>query len=261
MTETRLNERPLQRPSILFATYFKYELIGYLREPAAVFFGTVFPLLLLLLLGNVFTGEIHGDIRFVDALAPGLVVMIAASLGVVSITVWMSEQRTLGYLRRHRVMPVSPAVYGGSQAMVAIAMFFISSTLLLIVTAIAFGIPTEINTLGFLTVSAVSIVPMFGIGILLGSLRIGMRSAQMVATIAFFVIMAGSGLAVAREQLSPWLYSVTGLLPMSTLMEAAVDTYALGGTLGGYVLPLLAMVVLGLAFGAAGIWRIAREDV
>ena len=86
----------------------------FARDPIALFFGFIFPGLLLLLLGLFFPGfdepsaDLGGD-RYIDVYAPLVLALGLATLGLVTLPPILGTYRQFGILRRLRTTPVHPA--------------------------------------------------------------------------------------------------------------------------------------------------------
>ncbi len=110
------------------------------RDPIALFFGLVFPTVLLLALGSFFPGfdepaaDLGGD-RWIDAYTPVAIGMGLATLGLVTLPPILGTYRQFGILRRLRTTPVHPARLLTAQMAVHVVVAILA-TLLAMLTAI-----------------------------------------------------------------------------------------------------------------------------
>lgn len=83
----------------------------FYREPAAMFFTVVFPIMLLFIFGSIYGNEateFFGGVGFVDTAVPAFTSMIIAMTGLLSITVIFTTYREQGILRRLQSTPIKP---------------------------------------------------------------------------------------------------------------------------------------------------------
>ena len=77
----------------------------FVRDPIGLFFGLVFPTVLLLLLGSLYPGfdepsaDLDGD-RYIDVYSPVALVLGLATLGLVTLPPILGTYRQFGILRR-----------------------------------------------------------------------------------------------------------------------------------------------------------------
>ena len=87
----------------------KMELKLQFREPIALFFTLVFPVMLMIFFGSIFGNEAEdslGGYGQVDLSVPGYIGMIIGTIGMLNIPVALANYRDQGILRRLRVTPL-----------------------------------------------------------------------------------------------------------------------------------------------------------
>ena len=85
----------------------------FVRDPIALFFGLVFPAVLLVMLGLFFPGfdEPASDLdgaRYIDVYSPVALVLGLATLGLVTLPPILGTYRQFGILRRLSTTPMPP---------------------------------------------------------------------------------------------------------------------------------------------------------
>lgn len=232
----------------------RIEMLLFVREPAAVFFTLVFPMVMLLFLGVAYGTESTDGVRFIDEYVPHIVVTIAVNLGVLGVAINIAECRASGVLRRYRLAPVPMWWFWFSQVVVGLLMFALATLALLGVVAPVYGVLMA-SPAQFALAVLVGLAFTFATGVLLGSLDLPARSVQIIGTGLFFLLFMGSGAAIPRDSFPRWLELLTAVNPMTPVVDASVDAY-LGRSMAAE-LPGLALV---LAAAAAVVWIARRKS-
>jgi ABC-2 type transport system permease protein len=217
------------------------EILLFLREPAAMFFTLVFPMALLLFVGLAYSGSDDTGTRYIDLYVPQIVATIAVNLGVLGVAINIAECRESGVLRRYRLAPVPMWWFWLSQVVVGLLMFVLSAALLLGVVSVTYGVRLD-DPVPFAAVTLLGLAVAFVIGVLLGNLRMPVRSVQIIGTSVFFVMFLGSGAAVPRSSFPEWLRLVTAVNPMSPVVDASTSAY-LGRPLRPHLVAIGVLVV------------------
>lgn len=208
------------------------------REPAAVLFTLLLPLVLLTLngsAGNVPRPDLGGA-GIVDVLLPGYLVYVMATSAIMSLAETLADYRDRGILRRMRISPLRPWQILGSHALTHLAMSAVGAVVLVAVGVAAFDLRLPAAwapTVLALVVSAASIV---ATGFLLGSVLPTVRTTQAVAAGLYFPAIFVSGALFPRETLPEFARLIGDWLPMTYAVRAlreawvdgAVDLPALG---------------------------------
>ena len=132
ITETRPAELRGHRRSPT-ATLALTEAKLFMREPIALFWGVVFPLVLLIVIGSTSSDKAskqYGGLRFIDVYVPVLMVFVLTIVAVNALPAVLASYRDKGYLRRLATTPVGARRLLGVQlglnlAVVAAAMVVI----------------------------------------------------------------------------------------------------------------------------------------
>jgi ABC-2 type transport system permease protein len=220
------------------------EALLFWREPAALFFTIAFPVLLLLLIGVTFgSQEIGGGFRLIDIYAPGLLAMVIASLGLISIPITLANYREEGILKRYQVSPLP--LWGLIVAHLAVngLMFLISAVLVVGLGAAIFQIYLGGNFAGLFVAALLSLGAFFGIGLALASLTSSVRTAQAVGNVVYFVLLFTSGLTAPRSEFPEWLQRATDYLPLTLVVDMFAGLW-LGASLSDYWPTLLYLLVI-----------------
>ena len=118
----------------------------FARDPIALFFGLLFPGLLLLLLGLFFPGfdEPSTDLdgaRYIDIYAPIALALGLATVALVTLPPILGTYRQFGILRRLHTTPVHPARLLRAQLVVHIGVALIAAAVAIVVAVAVFDVP------------------------------------------------------------------------------------------------------------------------
>jgi ABC-2 type transport system permease protein len=202
----------------------------YLREPTIVFWGLVFPAVLLGVLGAIPSFREHsadlGGRRVIDLYVPITAALVLAMLAVSALPSVLVDYRRRGVLRRLATTPVGPARLLGAQLAVNAALVVTALAVLLVLGAALYGVGLPANAAGYLLTLALALAALLAFGLLLASLAPTPRAAGAIGTMLFFPMMFFAGLWVPREAMSPALQDVSDLTPLGAAvagLQAAAE--------------------------------------
>lgn len=228
----------------------KTEMKLYLRDPMAVFFALLFPLMMLFLFGSIFGNEPDPDLGgrgSVDVSVPGYIAIIVATNAIMGLPINLATYRAGGVLRRFRATPLPPSVVLGSQVAVGLIFTAVGSVLLVIAGRMFFGLhlPEDPGiVLGAVMLSAASI---FAFGFILASVLPNARTAQSVAMVVFFPMMFLSGAALPRQLLSATIQDVAQALPLTHVVTLVDGAWSGAGWNPAAMVVLSGVMVAGVA--------------
>lgn len=220
------------------ATLTRVEASLLLREPAAVLFTLGLPLILLTLNSGVDAGPT--GVGVLEALVPGLLVYMLATLAVMTLPETLADYRDRGILRRYRVTPLRSWQIVGSHACTQLALGTAGAVLLVVVALIAFDVsaPASWPLVAFAFVSSAACLLSFGF--LLGAVLPTVRTTQAVAAGLYFPAIFLSGAVWPSEALPELAQTLGRALPLTYAVNAlreawsggSVDLVAVGVLLG-----------------------------
>lgn len=196
----------------------------FLREPAAVFFTLLLPLLLLVL--NTGRPEAAaGGPSVADVLVPGYVAMVMATAGIMALPETIATYRERGVLRRMRLTPLASwkvlAAHGGVQLVVTTVGLVV---LILAATVVAdMALPAAWLRLAATTLLAMASV--LTTGFLLASLLPTARTTRAVAAALYFPMIFLSGAVAPRDQLPELARTIGDVVPLTYAVSALRDAW------------------------------------
>lgn len=195
----------------------------FLREPAALFFTLVFPMLLLVVFGVIFGNE-PGQfgppgIGYLDVQVPALAGLIIGTTGLIGIPTGTATMRELGVFRRYRATPVRPTLILASDIIVNLGLALVGLTLLVALGRALFGLRVAGSWPIVLAGFAFAACAFFALGYLIASLSPTARVAQTVGMGLFFPMMFVSGAAFPRQMMPETVRQVADVLPLTHVVS------------------------------------------
>lgn len=209
-----------------FAQMLRTEAKLWLREPMALFWGIVFPLVLTVVFGLASNTPQHdlGGLRLIDVYVPTLMAFVVTVVAVSALPSMLTAYRNIGVLRRLSTTPVAPWLLLGADVVVNAVIIVTALALIAGVSMVAFTVSLPSPFLGFLAALALGAVAMLALGATVAALAANERIAQIVGTLLFFPMMFFAGLWVPQQQMSPSLRDVSHYTPLGALVSGLQDT-------------------------------------
>jgi ABC-2 type transport system permease protein len=203
----------------------------FAREPLAMFWGLIFPAVLLVALGVFFPGfdtpsADLGGFRMIDLYAPIILGLALATLAFATLPAILATYRERGVLRRLQTTPVSPWRLVAAQLIIQMVMAGLSAALAIAVGVVVFDIPVPQNLLGFILVYILAAVSMLAIGLLIGAVAPTVSSGQGIGMAVYFPMLFFAGVYFPREAMSEGLLAVSDLTPTGAGVQALQDTWS-----------------------------------
>jgi ABC-2 type transport system permease protein len=198
----------------------------FLREPFAVFFTIVFPLVLITILSSAFGHfAAHPGYRVSDLNVPSLMAFVLANLGLIGIPVVVAVYKEHGILKRYRASPITLEALLVVLVSVEFVMFLVSGTLMIGLTWLLFGLHFSGDFLSFAIALLFGAAALFAVGFALGGLIGTARTAQAVGMSLLFPMYFLSGAAIPRNEMPHWLARIGDFIPLSYVNDALTNTW------------------------------------
>jgi ABC-2 type transport system permease protein len=246
----------LSRKAALLASWTRMRLILFLRTPRAAFFTFVFPLLLLLLInalnsGQHVTSPTSGEkVAFATYFTPSIGVFGLITGCYTAIIFALSTARDRGIIKRVMGTPLPSPVYLASWACSAIITGVASVVLLIVVGMIFFDVSIAPRLI------PAAIVALLLGGLCLSSLGLAVagfvrkaESAPMVANLTMFPLIFLSGVFFPIGQAPDLVQHIANFFPIAHIVQAftaCFDPATTGSGFTGDYWPLIAWTVVGL---------------
>jgi len=234
-----------------------------LREPITLVFTFAFPLLVLVVLGQVFGNvpdpeqpEVFRGVGPMDYYLPGYIGLTIAATGLIALPVHLASYRERGVLKRFRASGISAGLVVAAQATVAALASVVGAVVLTILGFLAYDVHTPASPAGVLMGFVASLLCFGAIGVLLGAVLPSARAAQGVGLMLFFAMMFLSGTDGPREILGDVMRGIGEAFPLTHSFIVMQDPWiGFGTNLGRLAIVLGIAVAAGLAAVRAFRWE------
>jgi ABC-2 type transport system permease protein len=232
----------------LFVHQLRSEQLVFWRSREAAFFIFLFPLLLFLLLGSVYTKKIYG-VPAAEALLAGLIGYGCANTAFAGLAIQLVLRRENGILKRLRSTPLPPATYIASLLASTLIVFALQTVALFLLGRALYGTPFPSDLGSFVVTIVIGAAVFAALGAATASV---IRSAEGSSAVVNFILLPMAFLSGAfgptyhYPKILQWIGDV---LPLKYFIDIVNAVYLHGH--GVWTQPL-ALAVLG-AWGAAGL--------
>ncbi|RPJ08262.1 MAG: ABC transporter permease [Spirochaetaceae bacterium] len=229
-----------------FFTIFRTETKLAIRDGNMLFFGVLFPVGVMLLIGFVSSAEAT-RLSFAGVGAIGI-----CAAGLIGLPLTFAGYRHAGILKRFRTTPASPAVLLLAVALLQTLFAFASAGAIFLIARFIFSVEISGPPLRFILTFLFVQISIFGIGFLISALVPNTKTANLVCTVLYFPMLFLSGATVPAEIMPGFLRFFTEVFPLTQgimLLKGAVTGTDLAGDLVRViVLAVIAVVSYVMAF-------------
>jgi ABC-2 type transport system permease protein len=247
-----------------FAKLTWVEMKLFARDPFAMIFALVFPLVLLLLLAAVFGDTPTTDVvdgvpifrgvggaEYYVAASIGLVI---AALGLFSLPTHLAAYREQGVLKRLRASSVPAWALFGSQLAVGLVVALLGAALMTAAAAVLYGTGFPAAPGGVIVAGLLATLAFTALGLLLASLLKTARAAQGISLLLFLVSWMLAGAGPPRAVLPDTVRTISEAIPLTHVVIAIQDPWFGYGWSGSHLL-ITAIVAVAAAVPAIGLFR------
>lgn len=194
-----------------------------LREPVAVIFSLVFPLIMYLFMGIPYGKmEIAPGVRFIDTMYGALIVTVAANLLLMGLPIYLAELRAKGTVRRYAILPLPGWIFAVAVLLSTLLLVTCASLIITAVIGIRDGLRPEVLNPQFIGLLIGCILWLSALGFFLGALRISSRTTQALSAVLFFTLFFGSGAAVPIDGLPEVVQNILDWNPLKQWLDVIV---------------------------------------
>jgi ABC-2 type transport system permease protein len=228
------------------------ELKLFIRERTGPLFGVGFPLLLLVIFGNIpyysRPQKVLGGLTLLDAYVPILIAFVIAMLSLNVLPPVLAGYREKGVLRRLQTTPVGAVRVLAVQLAINLAVEAVAVTLLLAVAKVAFGVVLPRQLGGFAITVVFAAAALIAIGLFIAAAAPSTRSANAIGAILFYPMVFFAGLFLPVPTMPTVLQHVSHATPLGAAVQALQESAA-----GAWPHPLqlLTMAAYAMVFGLA----------
>lgn len=208
----------------LFLHQVRVEQLVYWRSREAAVFTFIFPLMLFLLLGSVYSGHIYG-VPASQALLAALLAYGCAMVAFAGIAISLVLRREQAILKRLRATPLPPVTYVTALLMSTIVVFVLETIALFVLGRLVFNtpFPSRIGSIAVVVVLGAICFAAMGIG-LSGLIRSGEGSSAVVNLIVLPMSFL-TGAFGPTHHYPRFLRAIGDVLPLKYLVDLSNAVY------------------------------------
>lgn len=220
---TALAVRDSPRSSRAFRTQLATEARLLVREPAAIIFGAVLPLVAIIVMAAIPGARQpvadFGGLSVVQAYVPTITLFATSALGLTVLPAILGGYREMGVLRRLRTTPVSPANLLAALGLLVFGVGLAVSALIVLIPALfGAGLPRGIGI--FALAAVLSLLAFLALGAVLASVIPSPKAAAGVGNLIAAVMWFAAGMWLPRAFFPGWLTTITDLTPGGAAAQA-----------------------------------------
>ena len=236
----------------LFVHQLRSEQLVFWRSREAAFFIFLFPLLLFVLLGSVYSGKIYG-VPAPEALLAGLVGYGCANTAFAGLAIQLVIRRENGILKRLRSTPLPPTTYVGSLLISTLIVFVLQTVALFLIGRAFYGTPFPSDVGSFVAAVVIGAAVFAALGTATAAV---IRSAEGSSAVVNFILLPMAFLTGSfgpTRHYPAFLRAIGDVLPLKYFIKLVNSVYLHGHgfwTQPGALAVLAAWGIAGLVFTA-----------
>jgi ABC-2 type transport system permease protein len=256
--QARTGSRPATGPLLLRQVRHQNKL--FLRNPFSAFFSLAFPVMFLLLLGSLNSGQrlaARDGIPYTQFLTPGLLAFAVVSTCYTGLATGVAMNRDMGILKRVRGTPLPASVYVAARILSSVWFSVVSAVIMVAVGVGLFDVQIVWRMLPAAVVTLLLGAACFcALGMAVAALIPNGEAAPAVANFTVLPVVFVSDLFFPLDEAPTWLRVIGSLFPVkhfALAMEATFNPFVSGS---GFRWGHLAVVAV---WGAAGLLVAIRK--
>lgn len=228
----------------LFVHQLRAEQLVFWRSKEAALFIFVFPLLLFVLLGSVYTGKIYG-VPAPQALLAGLIGYGCANTAFAGLAITLVLRREQGILKRLRSTPLPPPVYVSAQLASSLIVFALQTVALFVLGRVLHGTPFPGPLVSLVLAIVLGSMVFAALGVATASL---IRSGEGSSAVVNFILLPMAFLTGAfgpTRHYPTFLRGIGDVLPLKYFVDLINAVYLHGQEIWAKPLDLGVLAVWG----------------
>ncbi len=198
------------------------EIRQFTRSREAVVFTMAFPVMMIIIFGSIFSGDLGDGVSFTQYFVTGMIASGLMATGFQALAIQIPIERDRGVLKRIAGTPMPRSVYFiGKVAMVLV--IAVAETIILLAVAVPFfdvHLPTTAaRWLTFAWVSLLGVTACTLCGIAFSSVARTGRGAPAVVTPVALVLQFVSGVFFVFTELPPWMQQFAAIFPLKWMCQ------------------------------------------
>jgi ABC-2 type transport system permease protein len=195
----------------------------FFREKDAVIFTFAFPIVLLVLFGSIFAGELEGTGVTVSQLyTAGLIGAGVMGAGFQNLGIGIATERQDGTLKRLAGTPMPPSAYFIGKVLIVLLIAVLEVVILLAIGVAMYDLDLPSEASKWVTFAWVFVLGVSGsalLGIAASSLPRSAKSAAAVISMPFVVLQFISGVFIPFTEMPQWLMNIASVFPLKWMCQ------------------------------------------
>lgn len=228
-----------------FKVLLKTELILSVREFSGIFFGIIFPLGVVLLMGAIFGDQLAytgASYTMMQQSFGGFIAIAICATGLMGVPLNIANYREKKILKRLKVTPINPTQLLVAQVVVSFLVALVSAMLVFIVSKVVFNYTMVGSWLSFLLGYLLVLIAIYSLGMLIASIAPNLKTVNLLCNLVYFPMLLLSGTTVPYEIMPKGLQIVADVLPLTQGIKL-LKGISLNLPLSGYSMPIIILVL------------------
>ena len=231
---------------------WRYDMVGFWRNPQSRFFTVALPIILLVVFVSVFgNNTLKNGVKASTYYVPGISALAVIASSFFNLVIAITAQRESGVLKRRRATPVPAWVLIAGRTLTAVVVSLAVVTVLLLIGRLAYGVELPTHTIPGVAITAVvGSIAFCCLGYALSTTISSEEAAQPMVQAIMLPLYFISGVFVPDVNLPSWLRDVATAFPVQHLASGLHQAFAQSATGSGIAWSNLGVLAL---WGAAGL--------
>jgi ABC-2 type transport system permease protein len=237
-----------------FLKLLKTETKLYIRGFFGPFFSLAFPLMMIILFGNIYgnsPSEFFNGRGAMDREVPALIALIIAVNGIMTLPLTLSEYQSSKAYKRFDASPVSKNGVICAQVVVYMLSTVIGTAVMLIYGKLAYNITITGQWYAIIPAFLLSVFSIFSIGFFIASVFSNAKASQLVSYLLYFIMMFLSGATMPSEMFPAGVKTFSKILPLTHAVQLSQNTFE-GAPIGDSLFAILVLSATLVVCGAVG---------
>jgi ABC-2 type transport system permease protein len=216
-----------------------------------VFFSLMFPIMMLLLFGSIYTNDpspIYGGHGSVDVSTAGYLCMVIAVSGLMTLPITLSQYRERKILKRFMATPIKPIDILSAQLVVNSIITGIGSILLIVTGIIVFDLQFYGNVFEVFVALILVMLGIFAIGLFIAGVTKNAKASLAISYVVYFPMLFLSGATLPLQFMPKFINDIANLLPLTYGINLVRGLW-FGQSFGDFTTEVIVLIGTFIVFG------------
>jgi len=200
----------------------RIELLQFVRDRESAFFTMILPVLLLVVFGSAFSGEVAPGVSFSQYFLAGMLASGIVYTTFQNLAITIPQDRDVGTLKRLQGTPMPKASYFIGKVGLALVIYVVQVVAMMAVGVVLFDVRLPTDPFDWWTFTWVSLLGLTCctlLGIAFSGLVRSGRGAPALVSPVVLVLQFTSGVFFTYDELPPWMQQMAALFPLKWLCQ------------------------------------------